>query len=59
MSLSFYNDNEYFLNKIKSFNDYGLSLITLDDGTTIAIDVEDNLDIIKGDCNYKMEWSRN
>lgn len=53
MSLSFYNGNEYILNKIKSYNDYGLSLITLDDRTTIAIDVEDNLEIKPGDVITK------
>lgn len=53
MGLSFYNENEYILKKIKQFNDYGLSLITLDDGTTIAVDVEDNLEIKEGDIITK------
>ena len=53
MGLSFYNDNEYILDKIKSYNDYGLSLITLDDGDTIAIDVDDNIEIKQGDVITK------
>ena len=53
MGLSFYNENQYILKKIKQFNDYGLSLITLDDGTTIAVDVEDNLEIKAGDIITK------
>ena len=53
MSLSFYTENEYVLNKIKNFNDYGLSLLTLDDGSTIAVDVEDNLEINNGDVITK------
>ena len=53
MGLSFYNENEYILNKIKQFNDYGLSLITLDDETTIAVDVENNLEIKNGDIITK------
>ena len=46
MSLSFYNDSDYYLNKISEFNDYGLSSIRLEDGSIIAINVEDNLDSI-------------
>ena len=53
MGLSFYNENQYILKKIKQFNDYSLSLITLDDGTTIAVDVEDNLEIKAGDIITK------
>ena len=49
MGLLFYNDSDYYLNKISKFNDYGLSSIRLDDGSIIAIDVEDNLDIKTGD----------
>lgn len=48
-----YKTSEYLINKIKSFNDYGLSLITLDDGTTIAINVEENLEIKEGDTITK------
>lgn len=55
MGLSFYNENKFFLNKIKLFNDYGLTLITLDDGTTIAVDVEDNLPIKAGDIITKWD----
>ena len=54
MGLAFYNtDNNYIIDKIKKFNDYGLSLITLDDGNTIAINVEDNLEIKNGDIVVK------
>lgn len=53
MGLSFYNKNEYILNKVKRFNDYGLSLITLDDGNTIAVDVDKNLEIKAGDTIIK------
>lgn len=53
MGLSFYNKNEYILNKVKKFNDYGLSLITLDDGNTIAVDVDKNLEIKAGDTIIK------
>lgn len=50
MGFSFYNtDYDYTVSKILEFNDYGLSLITLDDGSTIAINVADNLDIKNGD----------
>lgn len=53
MGLSFYNKNDYILKKLNQFNDYGLSLITLDDGTTIAIDVEETLEIKAGDIITK------
>ena len=49
MGISFYDGNDYLITRIKQFNDYGLSLITLDDGTTIAVDVEDGLEIKNGD----------
>ena len=55
MGISFYKDSDYILNKLKQFNDYGLSLITLDDGTTIAIDVEDGLEIKDGDIVTKWD----
>lgn len=55
MSLSFYNDSDYYLNKISEFNDYGLSSIRLEDGSIIAINVEDNLDIINGDRIIKWD----
>ncbi|SCW58862.1 C-terminal processing protease CtpA/Prc, contains a PDZ domain [Eubacterium ruminantium] len=53
MSISFYDGNDYLMTRIKQFNDYGLSLITLDDGTTIAVDVEDGLEIKNGDTVTK------
>lgn len=49
MGIFFYNESDYFLKRIQQLNDYGLSLITLDDGTTIAIDVEEGLEIRDGD----------
>lgn len=55
MGLLFYNDSDYYLNKISKFNDYGLSSIRLDDGSIIAIDVEDNLDIKTGDRIIKWD----
>ena len=55
MGLNLYNGKEYLLDKIKSFNDYGLSLITLDDGSTIAVDIEDNLEIRNGDIVTKWD----
>lgn len=53
MSISFYDGNDYLMTRIKQFNDYGLSPITLDDGTTIAVDVEDGLEIKNGDTVTK------
>lgn len=53
MGISFYDGNDYRITRIKQFNDYGLSLITLDDGTTIAVDVEDGLEIKNGDTVTK------
>ena len=55
MGISFYENSDYIFNKLKQFNDYGLSLITLDDGTTIAIDVEDGLEIKEGDVITKWD----
>ena len=56
MSLAFYNtDYNYNIEKIKEFNDYGLSLTTLDDGNTIAINVEKDLDIKDGDVVVKWD----
>lgn len=55
MGVFFYHENDYILNNIKQFNDYGLSLITLDDGTTIAIDVEEGLEIKDGDVVTKWD----
>ena len=53
MGISFYDGNDYLITRIKQFNDYGLSLITLDDGTTIAVDVDDGLEIKNGDTVTK------
>lgn len=54
MGLSFYNtDYNYIIEKIKEFNDYGLSLITLDDGKTIAVNTLDDLEIKDGDVITK------
>ena len=53
MGISFYQENDYIINRLKQFNDYGLSLITLDDGTTIAVDVEGDLTIKEGDVITK------
>jgi hypothetical protein len=53
MGISFYDGNDYLITKKKQFNDYGLSLITLDDGTTVAVDVEDGLEIKNGDTVTK------
>ena len=56
VGLMFYNtDYNYNVEKIKEFNDYGLSLITLDDGSTIAVNVEDGLDIKNGDTVVKWD----
>lgn len=54
--LNFYGtDYNYNVDKIKEFNDYGLSLITIDDGSTIAINVEDNIEIKNGDVVTKWD----
>lgn len=55
MGIEFYKDNTYVINQIKQFNDYGLSLIALDDGTVIAVDVEDGLKIKEGDVVTKWD----
>lgn len=56
MGLSFYGtDYNYIEKKLKEFNDYGLSLVTLDDGDTIAIMAEDNLEIKNGDIITKWD----
>ena len=55
MGIEFYKDNTYVINKIKQFNDYGLSLIALDDGTVIAVDVEEGLKIKEGDVVTKWD----
>ena len=48
-------DNNYAIERIKSFNNYGLSLITLDDGSTIAVNVNENLEIKDGDVITKWD----
>ena len=53
MGISFYDGNDYLITKKKQFNDYGLSLITLDDGTTVAVDVDNDLEIKNGDTVTK------
>ena len=54
MGLSFYNtDYNYTIERIKEFNNYGLSLITLDSGETIAVNTLDNLEINDGDVITK------
>ena len=55
MGIEFYKDNTYVINQIKQFNDYGLSLIALDDGTVIAVDVEEGLKIKEGDVVTKWD----
>lgn len=51
------NDTEssYVMDKITAFGDYGLSLITLDNGDTIAVNVEDGLEIKNGDIITKWD----
>ena len=43
----------YELENIKKFGDYGLSLITLDNGDTIAVNTVDNIEIKDGDIITK------
>ncbi|MBQ1195547.1 MAG: hypothetical protein IIX44_04810 [Clostridia bacterium] len=51
----FYNSGSYnyAVEKLTSFNDYGICLITLDDGSTVAINCEDGLAIRDGDVITK------
>lgn len=54
--ISFYNtENDYVIEKIKSFNDYGLSLMLLDDGSVIAVNVAENLETKNGDSIIKWD----
>lgn len=54
MGLSFYNtDYNYTIERIKEFNNYGLSLITLENGETIAVNTLDDLEIKDGDVITK------
>ena len=45
--------SSYAMDKITSFGDYGLSLITLDNGDTIAVNAEEGLAIKDGDVITK------
>ncbi|MEE1173344.1 MAG: S41 family peptidase [Ruminococcus sp.] len=49
------NESSYIMDKIKVFGDYGLSLITLDNGDTIAVNVEEGLEIKNGDIITKWD----
>lgn len=54
--ISFYNtEDDYMLEKIKSFNNYGISLMLLDDGSVIAVNVAENLRIKNGDSIIKWD----
>ena len=57
MGLNWYKDDvkKYIEEKLKSYNDYGLLLITLDDKSTIAVFTEDNLEIKEGDIITKWD----
>lgn len=46
-------DSTYTMDKITAFGDYGLSLITLDNGDTIAVNTEEGLEIKDGDVITK------
>ncbi len=54
-SAFFYNSGpgNYLIERLMSFNDYGICLLTLDDGTTVAVNCEDGLDIRDGDVITK------
>ena len=50
MSLSFYNtDYSYALENLMKFGDFGISLITLDNGDTIAVNTIEDIEIKDGD----------
>lgn len=54
MSLSFYNtDYSYELENLMKFGDYGISLITLDNGDTIAVNTIEDIEIKDGDIITK------
>lgn len=56
MCLSFYNtDYSYELENLLKFGDYGISLITLDNGDTIAVNTIDDIEIKDGDIIT--EWN--
>lgn len=46
-------ESTYVMDKITAFGDYGLSLISLDNGDTIAINTEEGLEIKDGDVITK------
>lgn len=46
-------DYDYTLEKIKNFGDYGISLITLDNGDTIAVNASEDIEIKNGDIITK------
>lgn len=48
-----YAVSAYTMDRITAFKDYGLSLITLDNGDTIAINAEEGLEIKDGDVITK------
>ena len=41
--LSFYNDNNYTKKKIESYNDYGLSVVRLDDLSYVMVNIDETL----------------
>lgn len=53
MSLGFYNENDYIQNKMINFNDYGLSMVKLDDGKIMVVNTVDDLEIKSGDIVTK------
>lgn len=54
MSLSFYNtDYSYELENLMKFGDFGISLITLDNGDTIAVNTIEDIEIKDGDIITK------
>ena len=48
-----YAVSTYTMDRITAFKDYGLSLITLDNGDTIAVNAEEGLEIKDGDIVTK------
>lgn len=53
-SLTFYDTEPiYYMDRVAEFSDYGLSLLTLDNGDTIAVNAEEGLEIKDGDVVTK------
>ena len=53
-SVYFYDSEPYYLiDKVAELSDYGLSLLTLDNGDTIAVNVDEGLEIKAGDVITK------